>query len=77
MLQIYQVLHMSKTVQKDVKAFYQESILFDGDVLPGSDLDKLANMPSKEEMLSQLISMFQSPVQKFVLTIILVCGPRI
>ena len=46
-----------------------KGILFDGDVLPGSDLEKLANMPSKEEMLSQLISMLQSPVQKFVLTI--------
>lgn len=61
---------------KVIKDFNKENdlpsvkgILFDGDVLPGSDLDKLANMPSKEEMLSQLISMLQSPVQKFVLTI--------
>jgi large subunit ribosomal protein L10 len=46
-----------------------KGILFDGNVLPGSDLEKLAKMPSKEEMLSQLISMLQSPVQKFVSTI--------
>ena len=43
---------------KVIKNFNKENdlpsvkgILFDGDVLPGSDLDKLANMPSKEEML--------------------------
>jgi len=62
---------------KVIKKFNKENglprvkgILFDGDVLPGSDLEKLAKMPSKEEMLSQLISMLQSPVQKFVSTVI-------
>lgn len=61
---------------KVIKDFNKENdlpsvkgILFDGDVLPGSDLDRLAKMPSKEEMLSQLISMLHSPVQKFVSTI--------
>ncbi len=61
---------------KVIKDFNKENdlpsvkgILFDGDVLPGSDLERLAEMPSKEEMLSQLISMLHSPVQKFVSTI--------
>ena len=61
---------------KVIKDFNKENdlpsvkgILFDGDVLPGSDLERLAKMPSKEEMLSQLILMLQSPVQKFVSTI--------
>lgn len=61
---------------KVIKDFNKENdlpsvkgILFDGDVLPGSDLGRLAKMPSKEEMLSQLISMLHSPVQKFVSTI--------
>ena len=61
---------------KVIKDFNKENdlpsvkgILFDGDVLPGSDLERLAKMPSKEEMLSQLISMLHSPVQKFVSTI--------
>lgn len=61
---------------KVIKDFNKENdlpsvkgILFDGDVLPGNDLERLAKMPSKEEMLSQLISMLHSPVQKFVSTI--------
>lgn len=61
---------------KVIKDFNEENdlpsvkgILFDGDVLPGSDLERLAEMPSKEEMLSKLISMLHSPVQKFVSTI--------
>ena len=46
-----------------------KGILFDGHVLPGSDFKKLAEMPSKDVMLSQLISMLQSPLQKFVSTV--------
>ena len=61
---------------KVIKEFTKESdlpgvkgILFDGHVLPGSDFKKLAEMPSKDVMLSQLISMLQSPLQKFVSTV--------
>jgi len=61
---------------KVIKAFTKESdlpgvkgILFDGHVLPGSDFKKLAEMPSKDVMLSKLISMLQSPLQKFVSTV--------
>ena len=61
---------------KVIKAFTKESdlpgvkgILFDGHVLPGSDFKKLAEMPSKDVMLSQLISMLESPLQKFVSTV--------
>lgn len=61
---------------KVINAFTKESdlpgvkgILFDGHVLPGSDFKKLAEMPSKDVMLSQLISMLQSPLQKFVSTV--------
>jgi large subunit ribosomal protein L10 len=61
---------------KVIKEFTKDSdlpgvkgILFDGHVLPGSDFKKLAEMPSKDVMLSQLISMLQSPLQKFVSTV--------
>jgi large subunit ribosomal protein L10 len=46
-----------------------KGILFDGAVLPGEDFKRLANMPNKDEMLAQLVSMLKSPVQKFVSTI--------
>ena len=61
---------------KVIKEFTKENdlpnvkgILFDGAVLPGEDFKRLANMPNKDEMLAQLVSMLKSPVQKFVSTI--------
>jgi large subunit ribosomal protein L10 len=61
---------------KVIKEFTKENdlpnvkgILFDGEVLPGEDFKRLADMPSKDEMLAQLASMLKSPVQKFVSTI--------
>ena len=68
--------HEPVSPAKVIKDFTKESdlpgvkgILFDGVVLPGEDFKKLANMPSKDEMLAQLASMLKSPVQKFVSTI--------
>jgi large subunit ribosomal protein L10 len=58
-----------KNFNKDNDLPSVKGILFDGEVLPGSELKKLANMASKEEMLSQLVSMLQNPIQKFVSTI--------
>lgn len=46
-----------------------KGILFDGAILPGEDFKRLADMPSKNEMLAQLALMLKSPVQKFVSTI--------
>jgi large subunit ribosomal protein L10 len=61
---------------KVIKNFTKENdlpsvkgILFDGVVLPGEDFKKLADMPSKNEMLAQLVLMLKSPIQKFVSTI--------
>jgi large subunit ribosomal protein L10 len=68
--------HEPVSPAKVIKDFTKENdlpsvkgILFDGAVLPGEDFKKLANMPSKDEMLAQLASMLNSPVQKFVSTI--------
>ena len=47
-----------------------KGILFDGEFLPGEEFKKLADMPSKEESLSQLVAMLNSPVQKLVSTLI-------
>ena len=46
-----------------------KGILFDGEFLPGEEFKKLANMPSKEELLSQLVAMLNSPLQKLVSTL--------
>ncbi len=56
---------------KVIKAFSKEhdkpevkAILFEGDVLDGAEFKRLADMPSKTELLSQLASMLQSPMVK-------------
>jgi len=61
---------------KVIKDFVKENdlpnvkgILFNGVILPGEDFKRLADMPSKDEMLAQLALMLKSPMQKFVSTI--------
>ena len=46
-----------------------KGILFDGQFLPGDDYNRLANLPSKDELLAKLIAMLNSPMQKLVSTI--------
>ena len=46
-----------------------KGILFEGEVLPGDDFKRLADMPSKDELLAQLIRMLGSPIQKFASTL--------
>jgi large subunit ribosomal protein L10 len=47
-----------------------KGILFDGEFLPGEEFKKLADMPNKEELLSQLVAMLNSPLQKLASTLI-------
>jgi large subunit ribosomal protein L10 len=47
-----------------------KGILFDGEFLPGEEFKKLADMPSKDELLSQLVAMLNSPLQKLVSTLV-------
>ena len=46
-----------------------KGIILDGEFIKGEEFKKLADMPSKDELLSQLISMLNSPLQKFVSTV--------
>jgi len=64
------------TPAKVIKKFKKDSdlpevkgILFDGEFVPGSEYARLADLPSKEELLSKLVSMLNSPLQKFVSTL--------
>ena len=61
---------------KVIKEFTKDSdlpsvkgILFDGEFLPGEEFKRLANIPSKEELLSTLVAMLNSPMQKLALTL--------
>ncbi len=46
-----------------------KGIILDGEFLPGEDCKKLADMPSKDELLSIFMRTIQSPLQKFVSTL--------
>ena len=61
---------------KVIKEFKKENelpnvkgILLEGDFIPGKEFKKLADMPSKDELLSQLVAMLNSPLQKLVSTL--------
>ena len=61
---------------KVIKEFTKDSdlpsvkgILFDGEFLPGEEFKRLANLPSKEELLATLVAMLNSPMQKLALTL--------
>ena len=64
------------TPAKVIKKFKKDSdlpevkgILFDGEFVPGSEYARLADLPSKEELLAKLVSMLNNPLQKFVSTL--------
>ena len=46
-----------------------KGVFFDGEFFPSSDFDRIANLPSKDELLSKLVATLNSPMQKFVSTI--------
>ena len=46
-----------------------KGIIFDGNILDGKQFDKIANLPSKEELLSKLVMLLGSPMLKLALTV--------
>tara|TARA_B100001540_G_scaffold293248_1_gene292188 strand:- start:2 stop:526 length:525 start_codon:yes stop_codon:yes gene_type:complete len=43
-----------------------KGIVIDGDVLDGEEFKRISNLPSKEELLSKLVMMLNSPLSKLV-----------
>ena len=58
-----------KEFKKDNELPNVKGILLEGDFIPGREFKKLADMPSKDELLSQLVAMLNSPLQKLVSTL--------
>ena len=61
---------------KVIKEFTKESdlphvkgIILDGEFIPGEEFKKLADLPSKDELLAQFVAMLHSPLQKLVSTL--------
>lgn len=58
-----------KTFSKEHNKPEVKGILFDGDLLDGSEFKRLADIPSKEESLTILAAMLQSTMNKLVNTL--------
>ena len=58
-----------KSFSKDHDKPRVKGILFEGDVLDGSEFKRLADLPSKIELLSQLVALLQSSMSKLVNTL--------
>ena len=58
-----------KEFTKDNELPSVKGILFDGEFMPGEDFKRIANLPSKEELLSKLVSMLNNPLQKLASTL--------
>tara|TARA_Y100001958_G_C21115437_1_gene461167 strand:- start:62 stop:577 length:516 start_codon:yes stop_codon:yes gene_type:complete len=46
-----------------------KGIIFDGEILDGKQFDKIANLPSKDELLSKLVMLLSSSMLNFALTV--------
>ncbi len=58
-----------KNFAKEHKALEVKFLGVGGKMLPASELDRLASMPTREEALAQLMATMRAPVQKFVTTL--------
>ena len=55
-----------KSFLKDHDLPKVKGVLFEGNYLPASEFEKIANLPSKDESLVKIIVMLRSPVQNIV-----------
>lgn len=58
-----------KDFAKKFEKLVVRALAFNGTLLPASDLNRLASLPTKDEAIAQLMSVLQAPVTKFVRTL--------
>lgn len=54
---------------KDNKKLEIKMVSLGGKLLPASDLDRLAKMPTKEQAISMFMGTLKAPIEKFVRTL--------
>ncbi len=62
----------AKTVSqfaKENSEFKIQTAAFNGKLISAAEVEQLAAMPSREELLAQLLGTFTAPIQKFVATL--------
>ena len=58
-----------KTFVKDNKQLVVKLVAISGKLLPASDLEALANMPTREQAISMLMGVMKAPIQKLARTL--------
>ena len=58
-----------KKFKKDHDLPEVKGILFDGEILEGKDFKKIADLPTKDQLLASLVSTLSSPMTKLALTL--------
>ena len=61
------LLHQFSQQNKEI--FKLKKALIEGQIFFGDQLDRIANLPTKEELLSQLLGNMKSPITSFVFTV--------
>ena len=54
---------------KDNELLIVKALALSGKLLPASDLDRLAKMPTREQAIAMLMGVMQAPITKFVRTL--------
>jgi len=58
-----------KAFAKDNDKLVATLVSLGGQVLPGTDVDKVASLPTREQALSQLLAVLKAPIEKLVRTL--------
>ncbi len=58
-----------KNFGKEHKLLEAKIVAVGGEALPGSELDRLASLPTRDEAIAQLMSVMKAPIEKFVRTL--------
>jgi large subunit ribosomal protein L10 len=58
-----------KEFAKESKTLVVRLVSIGGEVLPATDLEKLASLPNREQALAMLLGVMQAPITKFVRTL--------
>ena len=62
----------ARVIKEFLKDFDKPSVkgmIFDGEIFASDEFDKIANLPSREQLLSQLVGMLNSPMSKLSSTL--------
>lgn len=58
-----------KDFAKENENLVAKTVVFNGEILPASGLERLASLPTRDEALSLLLSVMKAPITKFVRTL--------